>query len=134
MSEISDSRTSSKYEALLKEYGYEIRGVYDNTVFFKSDGFGYSLSFDNGAGKYLAVGFGISGDYDELPIEKKYMAIQYVAENIKFVKAYFEEGSVQYSCEQIIYDSGNLNDIIKVSIDAMRVAHRKLTSVLSGDE
>lgn len=132
MKKIDDGRTSSKYEALLQELGFELKGVYDDMVFFGAeDGFGYSLSFDDSTPKYLSIGFGIAGEFSKASLEERYEALQYVSEHIKFVKVYFDDTSLQYSCEQIVYGLENLRDMIGVAIDAMHTAHRELLRIMS---
>lgn len=135
MLEQRDVRLSSKYEALLRSLNYDINNVEDSAVYFAdSEGFIYVLSFDDKTPNYLSVGFGISGFQDDQDLVKRYTAVQYVNEEIKRVKVYFQDESAQFSCEQLMYDVANLRDFIDASIVSMHVAYKELIRNLRPEE
>lgn len=135
MVEQRDSRLSSKYEGLLLSLNYKISSVEDDAVYFHDkEGFIYRLFFDEKTPTYIALVFGISGFVDDIDPMRRFNAVQYVNENIKCVKVYFDGESAQFSCEQFLYDVSNLQDFIEDSIPAMHVALKELVKVLRSDD
>lgn len=119
-----DTRQSSKYEALLKGFGYELEGVYDRLIFFKyPDNYIYSLQFDDKSPKYIAVGFGVATAVEPATDEEKNSAVRYVNSEMKFVKLYIDEDSAQFSCEQFAENMMDLKFFIEASVQALQAAY-----------
>ncbi|MBC3485717.1 hypothetical protein HU750_08535 [Pseudomonas sp. SWRI50] len=100
-----DERKSTKYERLLKEAGFEVLSVYDDTIFFKLISYGYSLDLDPGSPEYLSFNLGAAiDDGKNKDRAARYELLQFINAGYKYVKCSFGEShsgaeTIQFSCD-----------------------------------
>lgn len=133
VTELSDSRLSSKYEKLLIKNGYKIGAVSDDVLIFKEDKeftFGYTLGYESKEPRYLAFGLAaaVKSEKERGEVER-YQLLQDAIANIKYIKVHFRPGidsesdSIQFSCDFMIFRDEDFPEMVRRAVDVLSYAY-----------
>ncbi|WP_236166363.1 hypothetical protein [Pseudomonas juntendi] len=126
---VVDERKTTKYERLLKESGFEILSVYDDTVFFKLISYGYSLDLDPESPEYLSFNLGAAISADKVTDSSaRYELLQFINAGYKYVKCNFAKGhggseTIQFSCDLMFINDADFKKCAHIIVSTLDNAY-----------